>query len=407
MLDRVVVVRALRGLGDFLCVVPALRSLRLAAPQAHITLVGLSSSRPLVSRFSPYIDELLPFPGFPGIPEEVVEVARLPQFFVEAQARQFDLAIQMHGNGALMNPFTVMLGAKGNAGYHAPGAYCPDPSGYLTLNESDHEVRRWLRLLAHLGVPGRGEDLEFPLEPADWDGLATVPEASALATLRYVAVHPGASEAARRWSPENFAAVADHFARDGYRVVLTGTADEADVAADVAKRMRYGAINVAGRTNLGMLAALLSKASLLVSNDTGVSHLAAALRVPSVIVFMASDPRRWAPLDRQLHRVVTDPSVGYDAALSEHSPFRPAAYRELGPEAVLREARALLGRAVEPVSSSTRTPSAPGTGRGRQARSSQPLPGSGPLRESALSETAGGARTARGEEVASVRTARD
>ncbi len=209
---RVVLVRALRGLGDFLCVVPALRALRFALPQSRITLVGLASSQPLVSRFSHYVDELLPFPGYPGIPEEPLDVARLPGFIAQAQAQRFDLAIQMHGNGGLMNPFTVLLGARANAGYFAPGAYCPDLQRYLPLDESDHEVRRWLRLLAHLGVPGRGEDLEFPVVQGDRDELRTIPQAVDLPAGRYVVVHPGASEAARRWSPENFAVTADFFA---------------------------------------------------------------------------------------------------------------------------------------------------------------------------------------------------
>jgi ADP-heptose:LPS heptosyltransferase len=126
--------------------------------------------------------------------------------------------------------------------------------------------------------------------------------------------------------------VADSFAGDGYRVVLTGTPDEAGIAADVAGRMRYGALNLAGRTSLGAMAALLSEASLLVSNDTGVSHLAAALHVPSVIVFIASDPDRWSPLDRRLHRV-----VGREGSLPE----------EIGPDAVLREAHQLLIRRQE------------------------------------------------------------
>jgi ADP-heptose:LPS heptosyltransferase len=93
--------------------------------------------------------------------------------------------------------------------------------------------------------------------------------------------------------------------------------------------MRYPSVNLAGQTDLGTMAALLSQASLLVSNDTGVSHLAAALRVPSVILFLASDPRRWAPQDRELHRVVGRNGVQAEA---------------IGPDAVLREAYRLLMR---------------------------------------------------------------
>lgn len=326
---RIAVVRALKGLGDFLCVVPALRALRAAAPDAHITLIGLASFHTLVTRFNPYVDELLPFPGFPGIPEVPLDVAALPAFFADAQARSFDLALQMHGSGGLTNPFTLMLGAANNAGYYAPGAYCPDPEWFLPLDESNHEVRRWLRLLSHIGVPGAGEWLEFPLQSSDWEGLRSTREAAALAGTDYVAIHPGASEPARRWSPRNFAAVADHFARIGYRIVLTGTPDETDIANEVEAGMGWRAVNLAGRTSLGAMAALLSEARLIVSNDTGVSHLAAALQVPSVVVFIASDPQRWAPLDQALHRV-----VGGQGLQPE----------DVGPAAVIGEAQQLLRR---------------------------------------------------------------
>jgi ADP-heptose:LPS heptosyltransferase len=70
------------------------------------------------------------------------------------------------------------------------------------------------------------------------------------------------------------------------------------------ERMQVPAVNLAGQTTLGELAALVKGACLVVCNDTGVSHMAAALRVPSIVLFSASEPERWAPANRELHRSV-------------------------------------------------------------------------------------------------------
>jgi ADP-heptose:LPS heptosyltransferase len=138
----------------------------------------------------------------------------------------------------------------------------------------------------------------------DRRALAADAELGALEPGRYVCIHPGARDPARRWPAAGFAAVADTLAAEGFRVVLTGTAAECTCTAGVAAAMRFKALNAAGRTGVGAMAALLEGAALLVTNDTGVSHLGAAVGAPSVILFLASDPDRWAPPDRYRHRAI-------------------------------------------------------------------------------------------------------
>ncbi|XGV98563.1 MAG: glycosyltransferase family 9 protein [Leptolyngbya sp. BL-A-14] len=301
---RVAIVRSLEGLGDFLCLVPALRSLRVALPEATITLIGLSKTQPLVQRFHHYIDELLAFPGFPGLPEQIPQLQRIPDFLETAQKQCFDLALQLHGSGIITNPLTMLLGAKQNAGFFLSGQYCPDPNRFLPFREDESEIRRTLRLMAYLGLPTQGEALEFPLHEADYQAAVSIEATYALQPGRYVCVHSGASIVDRRWSPKCFAIVADTLARQGLQIVLTGSAEEAPLNQAVARFMQAPSINLAGRTDLGALAVLLKGARLLVCNDTGVSHLAAALQVPSVVIFTTSNPDRWAPLDRTRHRVI-------------------------------------------------------------------------------------------------------
>src|SRR3954470_8949327 len=88
---RIAVVRALH-LGDMLCAVPALRSVRARFPNAHVTLIGLPWARELVARLSRFVDDFAEFPGFPGIPERDVDPSRTVQFLTEAQRHPFDLA---------------------------------------------------------------------------------------------------------------------------------------------------------------------------------------------------------------------------------------------------------------------------------------------------------------------------
>jgi ADP-heptose:LPS heptosyltransferase len=301
---RVAVVRALQ-LGDLLCAVPAFRALRAALPGAEIVLVGLPWAETFVRRYAHYLDDFRELPGWPGLPERPVQLDRLPAFLAAMQAERFDLALQMHGSGGLTNPLTVLLGARLNAGFFVPGQLCPDPERFLPYPETVPEVWRHLRLLDFLGVSPQGEGLDFPLRPADGAALRALDGAGDLPPGEYVCVHAGARAAERRWPPERFAAVADALAERGLRVVLTGSRDETALTRAVAGAMRAEALDLAGRTDLGALAALLHGARLLVCNDTGVSHLAAALRVPSVVVFpRRSELEGWPPLDRQRHRVV-------------------------------------------------------------------------------------------------------
>ena len=306
---KIAVFRALQ-LGDLLCAVPALRALDHAYPQAHISLVALPWARELARRL-PYVDEFVEFPGFPALPERAPDMAAIPGFFSAMREREFDLAIQLHGSGELTNPLTVLMGAKRTAGYYRPGNYGPDPESFFEWRDGEHEVLRWLRLMERLGIAARGTQLEFPLREEDWQGWR------ALRLQHYAVIHPGSQLPSRRWPAERFAEVGDALAAEGLRVVLTGTAGERPLTARVKHAMREPAIDLAGRTTLGTLAAVIGRARLLVCNDTGVSHIAAAMQTPSVVVACGSDPKRWAPLNRDLHRV-----------LWHDVPCRPCAHRE-------------------------------------------------------------------------------
>jgi len=296
--ESIAVFRA-RGLGDLLCAVPTLRALRRGWPHARVTLIGLPWARELATRFPVYVDEFVEFPGFPGLPERRSEPQAVLDFLRGAQERRFDLALQLHDSGEVGNPLVALLGARRTAGYFREGHYCPDQAGFLPWRDDEPDVGRGLRLLAALGVASNGLDLEAPVLPADLQELAAVADERELPRGSYVCVHPGAELESRRWYPERFAVVADELAARGLRVVVTGTGREAALARRVVERMRAPAVDLVGRTTLGGLTALVDGARLVVTNDTGVRHVAAARGTPCVAVACGSDVRRWPASGRE------------------------------------------------------------------------------------------------------------
>lgn len=301
-IERIGIFRALM-LGDMLCAVPALRAVRKAFPSACITLLGLPWVRALAERLS-CVDEVIDFPGYPGLPEVQFNPAALPEFLSEVLARRFDLVLQLHGSGRIVNPLISTFGARQTAGFFDDAAWLPphERQRYVPWPESGHEIHRLLRLTDALGLRREGVHSEFPIEDHDREILrALCPQ---LSQAPYVCVHPGAQLASRRWPAPRFAAVADAMAEKGYSVVLTGTASETLLASSVMNTMQQPAISLVGQTSLWTLGALLERAECLVCNDTGVSHIAAALGTPSVVVSCGADVARWTPLDSGRHRVL-------------------------------------------------------------------------------------------------------
>ena len=303
---RIVILRALQ-LGDLLCAVPSFRAIRSAWPEAEIVLVGLPWARAFVERFAMYLDGFREFPGYPGLPEMTPDLARIPEFFAAIQAESFDLAIQLHGSGAFVNEIVARFQARRCAGFRKPPAgSATDPELFIPWPEQGLEINRLLSLVESLGVPLKGDHLEFPVRTADRETLRAIAGVADATSGAYICVHPGASVPERRWPPESFAIVADALADRGFQIVLTGTAAEADLTRVVAQRLQHPALDLAGRTDLGTLAALIDGARLMISNDTGVAHLAVARKVPSVILSTGDNPARWAPIDTARHRVLCD-----------------------------------------------------------------------------------------------------
>ena len=312
---RIAIFRALQ-LGDMLCSVPALRALRKAAPQAHIALIGLPWAQSFVERYADLVDELIVFPGAEGFPEQRESNDGLPAFSESMRAQRFDLAIQLHGSGGVANDLLLQFGARANAGFVQPEE-APRDGLFIGWPDDLPESERYLALMRALGADIHDRHLSFPLSDRDGEEYASLAATHGIEAERLVLIHPGAQLPSRRWPAARFAEVADRLAADGWQIAITGTAAEASLTGEVLGAMTAPALHLAGATSLGGLAALEAQARLVVCNDTGISHIAAAMATASVVIASGSDTQRWAPLDHARHRVLAD-----------YPPCRPCMFRE-------------------------------------------------------------------------------
>lgn len=349
---RIAIFRALQ-LGDLLAAVPALRAIRRRFPEAEISLIGLPWAAGFAQRFARYIDRFVEFPGYPGIDEAPFEAARTARFLEEQQSYGYDLAVQMHGSGQTSNPFVLALHGKHTVGYYEGER----PVGLTLAAEypcEQHEILRNLGLAALLDerrggagpCPIEDATLEFPLYGEDYAEAARLLALLPTGRRPWIGMHVGARPPARRWPLEHFAALADALVRTfNAEVLLTGSADEKTMVHGVLERMETRAINLAGKTSLGGLAALMRKLDLFISNDTGPAHLAVAVDCPSVTIFGPADPQRWAPLDRERHPIVRR-EVACSPCGYWQCPIDHRCLRWLSPEMVMDAAEGLLHEGV-------------------------------------------------------------
>lgn len=305
--SSIAIFRALQ-LGDLLCAIPAVRAICTTYPDADLTLIGLPWQKDFVNRFSKYFKNFIEFPGWPGLPERDCQVEKIPDFLKQVQEMNFDVVLQMQGNGYITNELCSVFGARLTAGLRRPTDNQWDPHLFPAVEADEHEILRFLKVAEAIGAPAQGTDLEFPITHQEAHACSVIMIQLDLKIGEYICMHPGARDPLRRWAPANFAWVADKLIEKGKKVLLTGSKEEASLLREVRGRMEHEPIDLVesiGHVDIGVLAALISRSAGLISNDTGVSHVAAALKIPSVIIFSRySDPRRWAPLNQDLHHAI-------------------------------------------------------------------------------------------------------
>lgn len=280
----------LDSIGDVLMTTPAIRACRESFG-CRVTLLA-SNAGASVARLVPEIDASIPFAAPWMKPatasDDLAMIRRL-------RAERFDAAVifTVYSQSPLPAAYLCYL-----AGIPLRLAHChenpyqllsdwvadPEPTSLVR-----HEVQRQLDLVATAGARTANERLSFCVPEA---ARATVRALFPGRTRPLVVVHPGAAAASRRYPPEQFARATDLVIEEtGAQAVFTGGAGEQELVRDVQARMSRASLSLAGRLDLAELGALIEEADLLISNNTGPAHIAAAVGTPVVDLYALTNPQ--------------------------------------------------------------------------------------------------------------------
>jgi len=304
---RILFVRTDR-LGETVLNLPAVAVLRRAFPRASLTFLAHPDLQPLLSQV-PEIDDVMPYPPGPRGSWWL----RACRMGGRLRARRFDVAL-------ISNPQKELHAAVWLAGIPYRVGYARKWGWLLTHRLPDrkalgerHEVEYNLDLIRALGFPTGAPEWPLPdvsSERKDIDQLLARQGISC--SDQVVVIHPGTSNPLKRWPTDRFAElirrVAGHLP---VRLVLIGGAEEQEQAQWLLAHAPSVA-NVVGQLSLSQLAALCQRARLLISNDSGPVHVAAAVGTKTLVLFGTSDaasgPARWGPWGTG-HAVIWKPTM--------------------------------------------------------------------------------------------------
>jgi lipopolysaccharide heptosyltransferase II len=286
----------LDAMGDVLMTTPAIAALHGGG--RHVTLLA-SEAGARVAELVPEIDEVITYDApwmKSDAPREDAEADRA--LVRRLAAGRFDAAVvfTVYSQSALPAALTCRL-----AGVPLRLAHCrenpyelltdwlPDPEPHTVVR---HEVRRQLDLVAAVGFTARDERLRLRVPEAARARVSRLLAGADLPPHGWLLLHPGGTAPSRRYPPDQFAAAARLLAAaTGRDLVFSGSASEVPLVDDIRSRVRAPSRSFAGELDLAELCALVESAPLLVSNNSGPAHIAAAVGTPVVDLYALTNPQ--------------------------------------------------------------------------------------------------------------------
>lgn len=290
---RILAIR-LDGMGDVIMTGPALRALKESAPGRHVTLLTSEAGDAAATRL-PGVDEVITYAA-PWMKSPTITAAR-DGITHELQRRRFDAAVifTLHTQSPL--PAAALCWWAGiplvaarcrENPYHLFTTWLPEDEAEAPFR---HDVERQLGLAAAAGATTGDDRLAFRVETAARAAAAALIARQQLAGRPWCLLHPGASAPSRRYPPEQFATAARMLAeQDGWRVLVAGGEQERALVEQVSRLAGPGTAPLQP-LELDALAALIEAAPILIANNSGPAHIAAAVGTPVVDLYALTNPQ--------------------------------------------------------------------------------------------------------------------
>jgi lipopolysaccharide heptosyltransferase I len=297
------------SLGDLVLALPALTALRRNFPKAKTSWVVRPEFAALLENH-PHLDQIIPFDRkflgkawhSPGAFGALVSLVR------RLRAGNFDVVFDFQGlfrtaSLAWLSGCDKRFGGAGTREF-AHIFYTDKISQDM---ESAHLVDYYMKIITAAGATDTDVEFVLPEHPEAAASVGRLLADQKISAANYAVFVPGSAHADKCWPTERFAELADLIAqKSGFSVVATGMKSEASVVQKLQNLAKVPVTNLAGQTSLGELIALVKGARLVVSNDTGPGHIAAAAGVPLVLMFGKSNPIRVGPYGRKRCVVAID-----------------------------------------------------------------------------------------------------